>query len=101
LNQKHQQNHLKNNNLNFQRELEGLKTSSDYFSSITITNKQIIEHGKSGFFHPGFAVFYCRELDKHIFDSFPFDITEKDLVLLEFKKNSVPPAGYVISIKPI
>jgi hypothetical protein len=62
-------------------------------------DKQIIEDYKSAIFHPGFAVFYCKELDKHAVRRLPLDSAEKDLVISEFQKNKVPPDGYAISIK--
>jgi hypothetical protein len=62
-----------------------------------MTNKQIIEDYKNGIQHPGFSVFYCKEFDKHIIRRLPVKDEEKQVVLLEFEKNGLPPNGYRIS----
>jgi UDP-galactopyranose mutase len=64
-----------------------------------MTNKQILEDYKEGINHPGFAVFYCKELDKHIIHRLPVKDEEKEVVLSEFEKNGLPPEGYSISVK--
>jgi UDP-galactopyranose mutase len=63
-----------------------------------MTNKQILEDYKEGILHPGFAVFYCKELDKHIIRRLPVKDEEKQTVLSEFEKNGLPPDGYSISV---
>jgi hypothetical protein len=65
-----------------------------------MTNKQILEDYKNGIQHPRFAVFYCKELDKHFIRRLPVKDEEKQLVLSEFEKNGFPPDGYSISVKP-
>jgi UDP-galactopyranose mutase len=65
-----------------------------------MTNKQICEDYKAGIQHPGFAVFYCKELDKHVIRRLPVKDEENQVVLSEFEKNGLPPAGYTISVKP-
>lgn len=60
---------------------------------------RIIESSKSGNFPQGFAIFYCKELDKIVICILPFDNSEKDIVISEFKKNNVPSDGYAILIK--
>jgi hypothetical protein len=65
-----------------------------------MTNKQILEDYKNGIQHPGFAVFYCKELDKHIILRLSVKNEEKQVVLLEHEKNILPPDGYSISVKP-
>jgi hypothetical protein len=52
-----------------------------------MTNKQILEDYKEGILHPGFAVFYCKELDKHLIRRLPVKDEEKQVVLSEFEKN--------------
>jgi hypothetical protein len=42
-------------------------------------------------------VFYCDESDKHV--TRRLSLGEKEILQSEFKKNNVPPDGYVISIK--
>jgi hypothetical protein len=51
-----------------------------------MTNKQILEDYKEGILHPGFAVFYCKELDKHLIRRMPVKDEEKQTVLSEFEK---------------
>jgi UDP-galactopyranose mutase len=63
-------------------------------------NKQILEDYKEEILHPGFAVFYCKELDKHIIRRLPIKDEEKQVVLSEFEKNGLPPEGYSTSLKP-
>jgi hypothetical protein len=63
-------------------------------------NKQILEDYKEGILHPGFAVFYCKELDKHLIRRLPVKDEEKQTVLSEFEKNGLSPEGYSISVKP-
>jgi hypothetical protein len=46
-----------------------------------MTNKQILEDYKDGILHPEFAVFYCKELDKHIIRRLPVKDEEKQVVL--------------------
>jgi hypothetical protein len=65
-----------------------------------MTNKQILEDYIEGILHPGFDVFYCKELDKHLIRRLPLKDEEKQVVLSEFEKNGLPPKGYSISIKP-
>jgi UDP-galactopyranose mutase len=65
-----------------------------------MTNKQILEDYKTGIQHPGLAVFYCKELDKHVIIRLPIKDEEKQLLLSEFEKNGLPPDGYGISVKP-
>jgi UDP-galactopyranose mutase len=65
-----------------------------------MTNKQILEDYKNGIQHPGFAIFYCKELDKHVIRRLPVKDDEKKIVLSEFEKNGLPPDGYSISVKP-
>jgi hypothetical protein len=36
-----------------------------------MANKQILEDYKNGIQHPGFAVFYCKELDRYIISRLP------------------------------
>jgi hypothetical protein len=50
-----------------------------------MTNKQILEDYKEGILQPGFAVFYCKELDKHIIRRLPVKDEEKQDVLSEFE----------------
>jgi hypothetical protein len=50
--------------------------------------------------HPGFAVFYCKELDKHIIRRLPVKDEEKQVGLSEFEKNCFLPDDYTISVKP-
>jgi hypothetical protein len=52
-----------------------------------MTNKQILEVYKEGILHPGFAVFSCKELDKHLIRRLPVRDEEKQVVLSEFEKN--------------
>jgi UDP-galactopyranose mutase len=59
-----------------------------------MTNKQIIEDYKEGIHHPGFYVFYCKELDKHIIRRSPIKDEEKQVVLSEFEKKGLPADGY-------
>jgi hypothetical protein len=42
-----------------------------------MTNKHIIEDYKEGILNPGFAVFYCKELDKHLIRRLPVKDEEK------------------------
>jgi hypothetical protein len=65
-----------------------------------MTNKQILEVYKAGIHHPGFAVFYCKELEKHIIRRLSVKDEEKQVVLSEFEKIGLPPGGYTISVKP-
>jgi hypothetical protein len=65
-----------------------------------MTNNQILEDYKEGILHPGFAVFYCKELDKHLLRRLPVKDEEKQTVFSEFEKNGLPPEGYSISVKP-
>jgi hypothetical protein len=65
-----------------------------------MTNIQILEDYKEGILHPGFAVFYCKELDKHLIRRLPVKDDEIQTVLSEFEKNGLPPEYYSISIKP-
>ena len=65
-----------------------------------MTNKQILEDYKNGIQHPGFAVFYCKELDKHVIRRLPVKDDEKKIVLSEFEKNGLLPDGYSLSFKP-
>jgi hypothetical protein len=65
-----------------------------------MTYKQILEDYKDDFLHPGFVVFYCKELYKHIIRRLPVKDEEKKVVLSEFEKNVLPPDGYSISVKP-
>jgi UDP-galactopyranose mutase len=65
-----------------------------------MTNKQILEDYKEGILLPSFAVFYCKELDKHLIRRLPVKDEEKQVVLSEFEKNGLPPDGYIISVKP-
>jgi hypothetical protein len=65
-----------------------------------MTNKQILEDYKVGILYQGFAVFYCKELDKHLIRRLPVKDKEKQVVLSEFEKNVLPPEGYSISVKP-
>jgi hypothetical protein len=46
-----------------------------------MTNKQILKDYKDGIIHPGFAVFYCKELDKHLIRRLPVKDEEKQVVL--------------------
>jgi UDP-galactopyranose mutase len=64
-----------------------------------MTNKQILEDYKIRIQHPGFAVFYCKELDRNIIRRLPVKDEEKQHVLSEFEKNGLPPEGYSISVK--
>jgi hypothetical protein len=64
-----------------------------------MTKKQIIEDYESGIFHPGFAGFYCKELDKHVVRRLPLKEEEKEIVLSAFKEDNVPPDRYAISNK--
>jgi hypothetical protein len=52
-----------------------------------MTNKQILEDYKERISYPGFAVFYCKELDKHLVRRLPVKNEEKQVVLSEFEKN--------------
>jgi hypothetical protein len=63
-------------------------------------NKQILEDYKDEILYPGFPVFYCKELDKHIIRKLPVKDEEKQVVLSEFEKNVFPSDGYTISVKP-
>jgi hypothetical protein len=51
-----------------------------------MANKQILEDSKDGILHPGFAVFYCKDLDKHLIRRLPIKDEEKQVVLSEFEK---------------
>jgi hypothetical protein len=62
-----------------------------------MTNNQILEDYKEGILNPGFAVFYCKELDKHLIRRLPVK-DEKQTVLSEFEKNGLSPEGYSISV---
>jgi hypothetical protein len=42
-----------------------------------MTNKQILEDDKEGILHPGFAIFYCKELDKHLILKLPIKDEKK------------------------
>jgi hypothetical protein len=50
-----------------------------------MTNNPIIEDYKADIFHPGFGVFYCKELYKHAVRGLHLHNVEKDLVLSAFK----------------
>jgi hypothetical protein len=65
-----------------------------------MTNKQIFEDYKEGILHPGFAVFYCKEFDKHLIRRLPVKDEEKQVVLSEFEKNGLPRESYSISVNP-
>jgi hypothetical protein len=65
-----------------------------------MTNKQILEDYKKGILHPVFAVFYCKELYKHIKLRLPVKDEEKQVVLSKIEKNGLPHDGYSISVKP-
>jgi hypothetical protein len=65
-----------------------------------MTNKQILEDYKEGILHPGFAVFYCKELDKHLIRIVSVKDEKKQVMLSEFEKNGLPPDDYTISVKP-
>jgi hypothetical protein len=62
--------------------------------------KQILEDYKDGILYPGFAVFYCKELDKHLIRRLTVKDEEKQVVLSEFENNVLPSEGYSISVKP-
>jgi hypothetical protein len=62
-----------------------------------MTNKQILEDYKEGILPPGFAVFSCKELDKHLIRRLPVK-DEEQVLLSEFEKNGLPPEGYSISV---
>jgi hypothetical protein len=64
-----------------------------------MTNKQIIEYCKTGVFHPGFAWFQCKELDKFAVRRLPLDTAEKLLALSELKMNKIPLDGNELLIK--
>jgi hypothetical protein len=63
-----------------------------------MTNKHILEDYKEGIHHPGFSVFYCKELDKHTIRRLPVKEEEKQVVLSEFEKKGLPPHGNSISV---
>jgi hypothetical protein len=58
-----------------------------------MTNKQILEDYKGGIHHPGFAVFYCKELGKHVIRRLPIKDEEKQIVFSKFEKNGLPLDG--------
>jgi hypothetical protein len=64
-----------------------------------MSNKQIIEDDKVGIFHPGFAVLYCEELNKHVISRLCLDESENDFVLLFLTNSNIPPASYEILTK--
>jgi hypothetical protein len=62
-------------------------------------NRSIIEDYKSGIFHPGFSVFYCKELDKYVVKRHLIEAEERVNVLKHMEENGTPPEGYLVSIK--
>jgi hypothetical protein len=54
-----------------------------------MNNKQILEYYKERILHPGFAVFYCKELEKHLIRRLSVKDEEKQVILSEFEKNGV------------
>jgi hypothetical protein len=82
----------------FHLEEEGFKTLFDSFFEIKMTNNLIIDECKSSIFHPGYAVFYCKENDS---------TPNLDNVLITLKRTSyyqnlkrtISSDDYAISIK--
>lgn len=70
-----------------------------YFLLIEITNKSINEDFIYGIFHAGFAVFNCKEYEKHIERRLPVDDDENDFGLSELIKNNIHTECFSLSIK--
>jgi hypothetical protein len=64
-----------------------------------MANKLIIEDYKKGIEHQGYAVFYCKELDKHIVKKLPITDEERKIVLSDMEIRGTPPEDYNVLIK--
>jgi hypothetical protein len=64
-----------------------------------MANKLIIEDYKKGIEHQGYAVFYCKELDKPIVKRLPISDEERKIVLSDMAIIGTLPEGYSVLIK--
>jgi hypothetical protein len=58
-----------------------------------MANKLIIEDYKKGIEHQDYAVFYCKEFDKHIVKRLPITDEERKIVLSDMEIRETPPEG--------
>jgi hypothetical protein len=58
-----------------------------------MANKLIIEDYKNGIDHQAYAVFYCKELDKHIVKRLPITNEERKIILADMEISGTPPEG--------
>jgi hypothetical protein len=64
-----------------------------------MANKLIIVDYKKGIEHQGYAIFYNKELDKHIVKRLPISDDERKIILADMEISGTPPEGYSVLIK--